>query len=104
MSRRSTVRVLLNDDGAPQWHAKWTKADGSRTPWTPLPPTIRVDDREGAKREAARLAPAIKRASAGRTGAETVREYGTRWQEARAARGSRAPAGTSRASSYTSTR
>ena len=44
MSRRSTgtVRILQNDDGRPQWHAKWTKADGHRTPWTPLPPTIDV--------------------------------------------------------------
>jgi hypothetical protein len=43
MSRKSTgtVRILKNDKGERQRHAKWTRADGTRSRWLPLPPGIR---------------------------------------------------------------
>lgn len=46
MSRKSTgtVRLLRNDDGELQWHAKWTRADGTRTDWEPLNPAVAVDE------------------------------------------------------------
>jgi hypothetical protein len=74
MGRKSTgtVPILNNDAGKPQWHAKWTRADGSRSPWMPLSPRISsVDDEAGAKAEAARLAGKVRVASAvaGRAGA-----------------------------------
>jgi hypothetical protein len=51
-----TVRILNNDASKPQWHAKWARADGSRSPWMPLSP--------GAKAEAAHLAGKVRVASA----------------------------------------
>jgi hypothetical protein len=75
MGRRSTgtVRVLQGEHGR-QWHAKWTRADGTRTEWLPLDPAIRLDDVARAKALAARLALRVRRASAvgGAGAAETV--------------------------------
>ncbi|MGD0679675.1 MAG: site-specific integrase, partial [Polyangiaceae bacterium] len=91
MSRPSTgtVRILLNDDGQRQWHARWTLSDGSRGPYTPLPASIRLDDEAAAKAYAAKLAPRIRKASAkgGGTGVETVADYAERWCAARKAKG-----------------
>ncbi len=55
MARKSTgtVRILRQ-----QWHAKWTRADGSRIEWE-----IPVDDLTAAKACASRMAPKIRAAS-----------------------------------------
>jgi hypothetical protein len=73
-----TVRVLPGEHG-PQWFAKWTRADGTRSPWEPLSPSIRVDDVAGAKAEAARLAVKVRRASATGRAVESVTDYADRW-------------------------
>jgi integrase len=85
MGRKSTgtVRILKNEDGQPQWHAKWTRADGTRTDWEPLPPSIRLDDLEGAKAAAARMAVKVRKGSAGAGTTETVAEYAGRWLDDR---------------------
>jgi len=51
MGRKSTgtVRILRNEDGELQWHAKWTCDDGTRTKWAEISPAIGLDDKEGAK-------------------------------------------------------
>ena len=89
MGRRSTgtVRILRNDQGRLQWHAKWTRADGSRTDWTELDPLIPLDDEAKAKACAARMAPKVKRASAIGSAVETVGEYADRWCDWRKAKG-----------------
>jgi integrase len=78
-----TVRILKNDNGEPQWHAKWTRADGTRSKWLPLPPKgerpIALDDKAGAKACAARLAPKVWVKSAASGGIETVEKYAKRW-------------------------
>lgn len=75
-----TVRVLLNAEGKPAWHGKWTCADGKRTQWEPLPGNIPLDDLAGAKACAARLAPKVKTASEnGCIGPETVEAFAKRW-------------------------
>src|ERR1019366_1497761 len=50
MGRKSTgtVRVLRNDKGEPQWHAKWTRADGTRSEWVALSAKIAIDGNAGA--------------------------------------------------------
>jgi len=85
MPRQSTgtVRILNNDDGHPQWHAKWTRADGSRSDWLPLKPTIALDDIGAARREAARLAPRVRLESVAKVGDETVEAYAKRWLDDR---------------------
>jgi integrase len=85
MPRQSTgtVRILNNDDGHPQWHAKWTRADGSRSEWLPLSPKIAIYDTAGARREAARLAPRVRRESVGKASTETVEAYSKRWLDDR---------------------
>ena len=77
MGRKSTgtVRILNNDDGEPQWHAKWTRADGTRSEWLPLPGKVALDDEAGARAEAARLAPKVRQASAVNSKVETVRQW-----------------------------
>jgi integrase len=89
MGRKSTgtVRILKNEDGQPQWHAKWTRADGTRTDWEPLDPSIRLDDAAGAKAAAARMAVKVKRVSAGGGTGETVTDYAKRWCDWREERG-----------------
>jgi integrase len=88
MGRKSTgtVRVLQGETG-PQWHAKWTRADGTRTEWLPLPPSIPLDDEPGAKACAARMAPKVRQASSeGRSEVETVEAYSKRWLDDREGR------------------
>ncbi len=91
MGRKSTgtVRILKNADGEPQWHAKWTRADGTRTEYLPLDPSIRLDDEAGAKAYAARLAPKARQAIGPSSGAvtETVETYANRWCGWREGRG-----------------
>ncbi len=91
MGRKSTgtVRVLRNENGVRQWHAKWTRADGTRTEYLPLDPKISVDDEAGARASAAKLAFRVRKASAAGAGSavETVREYATRWCKWRETRG-----------------
>ncbi len=91
MPRKSTgtVRILQGEHGKPQWHAKWTRADGTRSEWEPLNPKIALDDVAGAKAEAARLAVRIKKASAGTPvseAVETVGDYAARWLDDREGR------------------
>jgi integrase len=86
MGRRSTgtVRILKNDNGEPQWHARWTRADGTRSKWKPIDPRIALDDEPGAKACAARLAPKVRQASAEAGGkVETVEGYAKRWLDDR---------------------
>jgi integrase len=83
MSRKSTGTVRLIGG---KWHAKWTRADGTRSPWLPLSPKIRPDDRLAAKAEAARLAPQVRAKSATPDGVETVEKYAGRWLEDREGR------------------
>jgi integrase len=92
MPRKSTgtVRILKNDLGQRQWYARWTREDGTRTPYVPLDPTIPLDAEATAKALAARLAPKVRKAlpidGASVTG-ETVREYAKRWCAWREGRG-----------------
>ena len=74
MSRKSTgtVRILRNDDGELAWHGKFTHDDGTRSEWLPLPGRIELDDVEGAKACAARIAPGIRVAGSGGVAVETL--------------------------------
>ncbi len=76
-----TTRVLLNEDGKPQWHGRWTRADGSRSDWLPIPGNIPLDDEAGAKACAARMAVRIRSGAQGPEGEaiETVEGYADRW-------------------------
>jgi hypothetical protein len=83
-----TVRILLNQEtGWRQWHAKWTRADGTRTEWLPIDPNIPLSDEEGAKACAARMAPKVWRASAIATGVETCDQYFDRLSKTRESEG-----------------
>ncbi len=84
--RTGTVRLLRNDDHELQWHAKWTRADGTRTEWLPLNPAVAIDE-ASARAEAARMAPKIRLRSATDDAVETVEEYSKRWCKWREARG-----------------
>ena len=92
MGRKATgtVRVLLNEQGKPQWHARWTRANGTRSKkWEPIDPKIPIDDEPAAKAYAARLAPRIRKASAEQgepTTCETVDDYAGRWLDDREGR------------------
>lgn len=63
--------------------AKWTRADGTRSPWVPIPakndPPIARDDEAGARAYAASLAPQVKSAGAGGGSVERVEAYAARW-------------------------
>jgi len=91
MGRKATgtVRILKNEDGEPQWHAKWTRADGTRTEWTAIDPSIPLDDEAAAKACAARMAPKVRAKSAAdaKGKAETVGEWFGRLHAAKEARG-----------------
>lgn len=80
MGRRSTgtVRLMPNEQGVEQWHARFTRADGTRTKWLPLDPRIAPEDEAGARACAAKLAPQVKAIDPG-TGVETVAKYAERW-------------------------
>ena len=83
-----TVRVLQNDEGRPQWHAKFSRADGTRTPWEPIDPRIALDDEAGARACAARMAPKIRQREAeAKSGPETCDDYFDRLAKAREAEG-----------------
>lgn len=82
-----TVRVLQGDHG-PQWHAKFTRADGSRTEWKALSPAIPLDDRAAAKAEASRLAPKVlARPVVDKGKRETVRDWFGRLHKTKEERG-----------------
>ncbi len=90
MSRKSTgtVRILRDANGERRWHAKWTRSDGSRSDWLPIPGApIALDDIAAAKAEAARLAPKIRRESANLGTGETCDDYFGRLATAREAEG-----------------
>ena len=65
MGRTATgsVRILRDDAGKRAWHGKWTRADGTRSGWLPLPGNIPLDDEAAAKACAARMAPKVRAAS-----------------------------------------
>jgi hypothetical protein len=98
MGRKSTgtVRLLKNDDDEPQWHARWTIADGTRTDWKPLDVSIEHGPccaRPGwehfveAKALAARMAPKMRAASANGGAGETVAEWFARLHAAKEKKG-----------------
>jgi integrase len=78
-----TVRILNGEDGKPAWHGRWTRADGTRSDWLPLPGVIALDDEAGAKACAARMAPRIRARSANNGQGETVEQYSKRWLDDR---------------------
>lgn len=92
MPRKSTgtTRLLRNDQGDWQWHARFTRADGTRSKkWEPIDPGIAVDDKAGANACAARMAARIKKAASGaavRAAGETLSEYADRWLDDREGR------------------
>lgn len=65
------------------WHGRWTRADGSRTPWHALDPLIEESDVDGARECAARFAPAAKATTKDGKG-ELVSAYAGRWLASRA--------------------
>ena len=81
MGRASTgtVRPVKDRDSIViAWEAKFTRADGSRTPWLPLDPKLATDE-ASAKREAASMAPLIKARSENAGAGETIGQFATRW-------------------------
>lgn len=81
-----TVRVLVHD-GQKQWHAKWTRVDGTRTPWQPIDPGIALDDVAGARACAARWASRVRHVAPKPATAETCDTYFARLALARKAEG-----------------
>jgi len=57
---RGLVPRPPNAQGVEQWHARFTRADGSRTKWLPLDPSISLEDEPKARACAAKLAPQVK--------------------------------------------
>ncbi len=83
-----TVRILNGEDGKPVWHGRWTRADGTRSEWLPLPGRISLDDEAGAKACAARMAPKVRAASVNNGGeGETVGKWFARLHAAKEAKG-----------------
>lgn len=101
MPRKSTgtVRVLrYKKTGARQWHAKWTRADGTRSDWLPLPAPIQValcceiaepecEHRRQARALAARMASKVHAASQNNGTGETVAEWFKRLHAAKEQKG-----------------
>jgi len=88
MSRASKGTVAWRRDietGAPCWHARFTRADGTRTNWIPLDPSIAEDDEDGARACAAEFAGTAKRTTKDGKG-ESVAAYSKRWLDARVGR------------------
>lgn len=84
--RTGTVEWRRNvKTGDPGWHARWTRADGTRTNWTALDPAIPEGDRAAALACAASFAPLARATTRDGTG-ETVAAYANRWLAARRAR------------------
>ncbi|MGO9836228.1 MAG: tyrosine-type recombinase/integrase, partial [Polyangiaceae bacterium] len=82
MSRKAigTVDWRANPDrpGTFCWCARFTRADGTKTPWQPLDPRIHEGDRAGADACAAQLAPTARATTKDGKG-ETVAKYSERW-------------------------
>ncbi len=87
---KGTVRLLKAEHPKPgrekQWHAKWTRDDGTRTDWLPLDPKIPADDRPAAEACAASMAPEV-RVAHGKGEAETVGKWFERFHAAKEAKG-----------------
>jgi len=82
-----TVRVLPNKDGIAQWHARFTRGDGSRTNWIELDPNIPLDDDVKAKQCAAKAAPRVRCATMPEgSDTETFGAYAARWLDDREGR------------------
>jgi hypothetical protein len=91
MSRPSKGTVAWRRNvktGKPCWHGRWTRADGTRTNWVALDPSILEGDEEGAKRFAATYAGAAKATTKDGKG-ETVTAYAKRWLAQRPAKTAR---------------
>lgn len=90
MGRRAkgTVDLLPGEDGKLTWKAKWTRADGGRTPWTPIPGIPAVEEqRPAAEAYAARLAPKVRAASQNDGAGERCDQWFERfyaWKKSRA--------------------
>jgi integrase len=69
---------MPNSQGVPQWHARFTRADKSRTTWLPLDPTIPPGDEARARTCAAWLASQVKHVDVVK-GIEPVASYAERW-------------------------
>jgi integrase len=83
-----TVRILRNEAGERQWHAKFTLADGKRGEWVPIPgaeyPPIPLDDKAAANAYAAKIAPSVRAAGRSASGPlESVEKYAGRWLDDR---------------------
>lgn len=98
MGRKTTGTVrILKHEGQPYWHARYTRANGTRSKWGPLPGTPIVvapccyptdpecSHRRQAKASAVKMAAKIKIASAA-GGVETVEGYSKRWLDDREGR------------------
>jgi integrase len=86
MARRSTGTVDWRWSAELQrhcWHGRWTRGDGSRTPWHALDPEILETDEAAAHECAARFAPIAKATTKDGKG-ELVASYATRWLASRA--------------------
>ncbi len=96
---KGTVRLLKAEHPKPgrdkQWHAKWTRDDGSRTEWLPLDPRIehgpccvvsdpKCEHRQQAEACAASMAPDVRSAKGE---AETVGKWFERFHAAKEAKG-----------------
>jgi integrase len=60
---------MPNEQGVEQWHARFTRADGTRTKWLPLDPRIAPEDE--ARRCAATLAAQVTARTTAAAGVET---------------------------------
>ncbi|MGA2451048.1 MAG: site-specific integrase [Polyangiaceae bacterium] len=87
MGRKSTgtVRLMPNAQGREQWHARFTRADGTRTAWIALDPRIPESDEPRAKACAEVEAAQFQHVTRG--GIETVASYADRWCKWRERRG-----------------
>lgn len=89
MSRKSTGTVAWrpNPDrpGTSCWHARYTRGDGTRTPWRALDPNIPEDDRARAEACALQFVGDAKALTKDGKG-ETVAHYAKRWLDDREGR------------------
>jgi integrase len=86
MSRASTGTVAWRPNaqspGTYCWHARYTRADKSRTPWYPLDPGIVEHDEEAARRCALQFASDAKATTRDGVG-ESLSAYSIRWLASR---------------------
>jgi integrase len=71
-------RPNANRPGTYCWHARYTRADGSRTKWEALDESIGKDDEDGARTFAAEFA-SLARATTRDGAGETLASYSARW-------------------------